>query len=405
MANILDYLHWRGDLSFQQEPFCDVDALVLCRLAYVPFDGVVPGGFDEAPVTINHAAERCLALVRERDGGRAFRMADDEQLLNGLMQSERFRSLQLIGYENRFSEQIEEQFSATTILLPDEALFVAFRGTDGTIVGWKEDFNMSFSGTVPAQRDAVRYLEAAADRFPGKLRVGGHSKGGNLAAYAAAFCKESVQNRILGVCNNDGPGFSGETVEKRGFQRILNRVRTYLPQSSVVGMLLEHEEDFSILHSTNHGLAQHDVYSWEVFRNRFIPVEELTNSSKFIDRTLKDWVANMTPELREKMIDGIFGVLGASDGVTLRDLWNGKNTIAVLKAFGEMDDQTKALLKEAYSILRSSMKRSLPTLIDELMIQSPQFDAISRNPLLSRLIPPLGAQEDLSTGGGSPAEG
>ena len=390
MANILDYLNWRGDLSFEQEPFCDVDALVLCRLSYVPFDGIVPSDFSDRPVLLKQAAETCLALAHEKGGARTFRMDDDEALLNQLIQSERFGALGLTGYVNRFSEQQEEQFCATTVLLGGRGLFVAFRGTDGTIIGWKEDFNMSFSSAVPAQQDAVQYLEEAAARFPGKLRVGGHSKGGNLAAYASAFCSEAVQNRIVGVCNNDGPGFNKAVVSLPGFQRVLDRIRTYLPQSSVVGMLLEHEEDFSILHSTGHGLAQHDVYSWEIYRNRFVPVEELTNSSRFIDRTLKDWVENMPSELREKMIDGVFGVLCASEGVTLRDLWNGKNTLAVLKAVGDMDDETKALLKEAYAILRASMKKSLPAFLDELTPQSAQ---LSKSPLLGRLMEQFGASD------------
>lgn len=378
MPNILDYLNWRGDLTFYQDPFCEVDALILCRLAYAPFDGIVSYGFTGQPVPLKQAASICVSLVHDKDSSRSFRMPDDESLLNQLAASERFGSLGLVGFENRFSKEDEEQFCAITVLLPNDELFIAFRGTDGTIVGWKEDFNMSFSSAVPAQQDAVNYLEDAAVSFPGKLHVGGHSKGGNLAVYASAFCAKDVQARIVSVSNNDGPGFNSDVIALPAFQKILDRVRTNLPQSSVVGMLLEHEEDFSIVHSTGHGLAQHDVYSWEIFRNRYVPVENLTNSSRLIDRTLKDWVQNMTPELREKMIDGVFSVLSASDGITLRDLWNGKNTITVLKAVGDMDDETRALLKEAYSILVSSMKKSLPGFLDELTPQSQMLARLIR---------------------------
>lgn len=294
MANILDYLTWRGDFSFAQAPLNHVDALVLCRLSYIPFDGVVAEGFLDAPVTIAEAADKCLALVHKKDATRAFRLEDDEQLLNCLIKSERFRDLPLIGFRNVFDQAHAEQFSAVTIRLPDNALFVAFRGTDGTIAGWREDFNMSFSDTVPAQRDAVAYLAEAASYFPGKLHIGGHSKGGNLAVYSATFCDPETQSRIASVVNHDGPGFNDNVISDARYKRILDRIHTYVPQSSIIGMLLEHEEDFSIVHSTNLGIMQHDVYSWEILRSGFIPVEELTNSSRFIDKTLKEWVRGMT---------------------------------------------------------------------------------------------------------------
>ncbi len=358
MANLLDYLSWRGDLSFEQTAYCEVDALLLGRLAYMPWDGIVPERFNRPSVKLGDAARACLALVHDPGSGRSFRLSDDEPLLTAVMESPRFAGLSLTGYVNTFNAAREEQFSATSVILPDGSAVIAFRGTDGTLVGWKEDFNMGFADCVPAQLDAVAYLARAAAHLPGALRTVGHSKGGNLAVYAAAFCDEAIQKRILSVRNHDGPGFNAHIVAQEGFQRIVERTRTFLPQSSVVGMLLEHEEDFSVIHSGNVGLLQHDVYSWDIIRAGFATVEGLTNSSRFIDRTLKDWTANMVPELREKMIDGIFSILSAANCVTLRELWNGKNTVAVVRAMAAMDDETKALLKEAFKILRASAKKS-----------------------------------------------
>ena len=365
MANILDYLHWRGDLSYGQLPFCVVDALVLCRLSYVPLDGIVSGDLQSAPVTIGDAAKTCLALVHDKDSTRRFRLDDDERLLTGLIESERFRDLPLVGYRNVFDAVQQEQFSAVTVLLPQDELFVAYRGTDGTIVGWREDFNMSFTDIVPAQKDALAYLSEVAAHFPGKLRIGGHSKGGNLAVYAATFCMPETQSRILSVTNQDGPGFGDRVMQDARYARVLDRIHTYVPQSSIIGMLLEHEEDFSVVHSNNHGIMQHDVYSWEIFRGDFVTVGGITNSSRFIDRTLKDWVRGMTAAQREKMIDGIFSVLGASDGVTLRDLWNGKNTISVVRAIANMDDETRGILKATFTILKASAKKELPAMLSQ----------------------------------------
>lgn len=360
MPNILDYLDWRGDLTLAQTPFCDVDALVLSRFSYLPLDGVVPERFSDGSMRLSEAAARLLTLLHDPADGRTVRLRDDEPLLRRMGESARFGAARLTGFVNRFDPEEEKQFSAVTLLLPDDTVFIAYRGTDGTLVGWKEDFNMSFSDAVPAQRDAAAYLAEAASAFPGGIRLGGHSKGGNLAVYAAAFGGQAVQDRILSVCNNDGPGFTEETAAKGDFTRVIGRVRTYLPQSSVVGMLLEHEEHYTVVHSTNVGILQHDPYSWEVLGAGFVTVESVTGSSQFIDRTLKDWVKTMPPEKREKMIDGVFAILGASDARTFREILTGKNAAAVWKAYGNLDEDTKKLLLEALTILKNSAKKSLP---------------------------------------------
>lgn len=365
VSNILDYLTWRGDLPIKSVPLNDVDLLVLARMAYAPFDGVVPGDFADTKVTLGEAAKSVLKNVAA--GKAAFRIDTDADLLKLLSGSPRFSGLPLTGYVNRFDENDEEQFSAVTACLPDGGAIIAFRGTDGTLIGWKEDFNMSLADAVPAQLDAVNYLEAAGLILPGELSLAGHSKGGNLAVYSAAFCGADLQKRIVSVRSFDGPGFGERTVRDRGFHEIVERTRTILPQSSVVGMLLEHEEDFSIVESRSVSILQHNPYFWEIARSGFLPVETLTNSSQFIDQTLKTWVREMPADLREKMINGVFSILSASDGRTLRDLWNGKNTLAVLRAASNLDDETKAVLSEAFKMLKASAKQSLPELAKRVL--------------------------------------
>lgn len=369
MPNILDYLTWRGDLPLANVPLCDVDLLVLARMSYAPFDGVVPEDFSGREVTLKSACKEVLARVAA--GKAAFRIDDDADLLKQLMDSPRFASLPLCGYVNRFDENEQEQFSAVTVCLPEGSAIIAFRGTDGTLIGWKEDFNMSLSGAVPAQLDAVNYTRAASAAFLGKLLLAGHSKGGNLAVYAAAFSDKEIQNRIVAVRSFDGPGFDKEALSGDHFNSIMPRTRTILPQSSVIGMLLEHEEDFSIVESRSVSILQHNVYFWEVARSGFLSVEELTNSSRFIDDTLTSWVRDMPDDLREKMIDGVFAVLTASEGRTFSDLLSGRNALAVFKAASGLDDETRQVLSEAFQILKASAKNSLPALIERL---KPSFD-------------------------------
>lgn len=365
MTNVLDYLAWRGDLSFGAFPFCDVDALVLSRLVYVPLDGVAGPAQENASCTVAEAAAACLAgAAREKDPLR-FRLEDDEKLLRELTDSPRFGALPLYGFVNHFDKKEEKQFCAVTVGLGKNETFIAFRGTDGTVVGWKEDFNMSFDDAVPAQEEALRYLEQAAAAHRGVLRVGGHSKGGNLAVYAAALCSARVQKRIVSVCNFDGPGFNESVLAQKGFADILGRVHTYLPQSSVIGMLLEHDETFSVVHSNNSGLMQHDVYSWDVLRTQFLPVEGITHSGQFIDTSLKNWIAAMDREQRKKFVDGLFSVVESLDATTLRDLWKGANPLHILRNIARMDDETSRLINEAFGILLRSMTAALPGFLEE----------------------------------------
>ncbi len=380
MANLLDYLAWRGDLPLDAVPLNDVDALIFARLSYVPFDGIA-----EERISLFEAAQRVLDTVCMADAPRACGK-EDQQLLTQLLQSPRYADIMLDGYENIFDPVRQEQFAALTLHLPDGSASVAFRGTDGTLVGWKEDFNMSFSTFVPAQLDAVRYLTAAAARTQGSLYLSGHSKGGNLAVYAAAFCDSEIQKRIRGVRNFDGPGFTQQVISQTGFVRILPRVRTYLPKSSVVGMLLEHEEAFTIVESRSVGIYQHNVYLWEIKRGGFVELQQLSASSQLMDHAMKDWVAAMPAEDRGRVINGLYTALSATQAETVRDVREHRK-LAALKAVMDLDPETRALTMQAARLLYQSLRRSMP--------QKDRRDILEKLPiatLLDRL--PFGKQDD-----------
>jgi hypothetical protein len=380
MANLLDYLAWRGDLPLDAVPLNDVDALIFARLSYVPFDGIA-----EERVPLFEAAQRVLDTVSMADAPRACGK-EDQQLLTQLLKSPRYADIVLDGYENIFDPVRQEQFAALTLHLPDGSASVAFRGTDGTLVGWKEDFNMSFSTFVPAQLDAVRYLTDAASRTQGSLYLSGHSKGGNLAVYAAAFCDPKIQERIRGVRNFDGPGFTQQVISQTGFVRILPRVRTYLPQSSVVGMLLEHEEAFTIVESRSVGIYQHNVYLWEIKRGGFVELQQLSASSQLMDRALKDWVAAMPAEDRGRVINGLYTALSATQAETVRDVREHRK-LAALKAVMDLDPETRALTLQAARLLYQSLRRSMPQKDRREILEKLPISA-----LLDRL--PFGKQDD-----------
>lgn len=355
MANLIDYLTWRGDLSIERVPFCDIDGLILSQMSYTRMHGVVTESFLGQHVTVEEMAE--VTLEEEQ----RLKQEEDEGLWRRLKESSRFKELELVGYVDRFDAASEKQFAAVTVLLPDNKAVIVYRGTDLTIVGWKEDFNMSFSDCVPAQIDAVEYIESAAKDLPDyDFYVCGHSKGGNLAVYASAFCDKDVQKRILAVRNFDGPGFSEGNIAKDGMKRILPKTKTYLPQSSVVGMLLEHEEEFTVIYSRSLGVLQHDLYTWDVMGPTFIIEEETTGSSQFIDQALKEWLKVMPKDKREAFVETVFSILDDCDAVTLRELFSGKNAARVVKNLTQMEEEERALVQKGLGILLNSMKRSIP---------------------------------------------
>lgn len=364
MANMFDYLTWRGDLTLSQSPFQDVDSLILSTLAYVFFDGILSESMEET-VTIAQAAE--LYFARPQEVWKS-RVEEDWELLKHLAESERFSKMELCGYVNKLDFAAEKQFSALTILIGDGMAFVAYRGTDSSSVGWKEDFNMSFMDTVPSQQEAGIYLCRAAEYFKGKLRVGGHSKGGNLAVWAGVFCPTAVQRRIAAVWSNDGPGFHDDILSLPRHIRLAERIHTIVPKSSVVGMLLEHEEDYTVVDSSQQGLMQHDGFSWAVLGNRFVRLHSVTRQARLTDQELRGWVQGLTVEQREKFVDSAFQVLEASGAQTLTDLKadSFKAVRPMVRALKDLDKETReALLKFMSILFMSNLRMTLEGIQEE----------------------------------------
>lgn len=353
MSNVFDYLAWRGDLLLEQEPFNEVDGAILARFAYAPFE-LMQDSVNDVPASIKDAAR---SLLVHPDIESKVLMKIDLKLLANIAESERFQNMKIFAYENVYDVETQVQFSAVTIQLDSDLYFVAFRGTDSTFIGWKEDFNMSFICPVPSQEMAVKYLDKIAKTVNGRFIVGGHSKGGNLSVYASAFCEPSFQERIDAIYNFDGPGFDKSILSTDGYKNICDRIKTYIPQSSIVGLLLEHEEEYTIVHSAQAiNVLQHDILSWDVQRNHFEYLETVTNSSKFIDSTLKAWIADMASEQREKFIDAVYLIISQTNLQSFKDL-NNNNYIASAKAITNsiknLDDGTRqAVIKALLSLAK-----------------------------------------------------
>lgn len=364
MANILDYLDWRGDLTIQQAEFNVVDSLILCQLAYGEFDGIVPWGFDEKTITLKEAVSQYFESsdYEERAGNMGPLISEKTiEMLKHLMTCKRFANMQLCGYVNHIDEEEEKQFAAITILLGDHSFYIAYRGTDATLVGWKEDFNMICRFPIPSQMEAISYMEKAVKFLPGNFRMGGHSKGGNLAIYAAIFSNGQARERLLGVYNNDGPGLSANIVAGEDFKGVQERIITIIPQSSIIGMLLDHQEKYRVIHSTQTGIFQHDPFSWQVMGDDFVHDEEITQGSQFVDRTLSEWIAVMSHRQKEQFVDGLFDVLSATGAKTLSELSTFRFNKAkiFLETWKNVDEDTKKTINHTLKLLFHSVRKSV----------------------------------------------
>ena len=356
MSNILDYLDWRGDLKIDRRaPFCEVDNLILTQLSFIDLIGIADGDHLRHSVTLREAAARYLANPAAHADRLGVLIPNEvSTLLKKAAASVRFGNMRLLRFENTIDETLQTQFAALCIVVGDGSFYVSFRGTDDTLVGWKENFNMGFMDSVPAQLLAARYTEAAARAIRGKIRIGGHSKGGNLSLYAASHLPRRLQKRVIAVYNNDGPGFGKSITETEGFAAIAPRVLTVVPQSSVVGLLLEHGKVDKIVKSTGDGVWQHDPYTWEVLGDHFVLADALTPESLRLEKTLKAWVADMTVEQRRDMVEAVYRVFTANNAKPLTDIASDK--LDFLLSLGKMDAKTRDIIFSTGKLL---LKESL----------------------------------------------
>lgn len=350
MADVFEYLKWRGDIPFLQVPPNPVDCLIFSALSYIRFGGIVPDTPDRQ-IPLGQAAE---AILSDPESGSKIRTPKDLELLSAAAASPRFGQAGLTYYRDVFIPEEDTQFAAITFLPGDGSALLTFRGTDNTLVGWKEDFNMTFQQSIPAQRLAQEYTQVFSESTALPLRLAGHSKGGNLAVYAAAKSSALTQARIMEVCNYDGPGFTEHMLTDPGYQRIVPRIQTFVPQSSFFGMLLEREEPHSIIKSAQFGLLQHDPYSWEVLGGSFVPADGFTPDSRFLDRTFKAWLAGMTNQERSDFFGNLFELLMIEDTNHPRDIIRPQNLRAYFKNLHTDEDMRHVIASELANLIRSA---------------------------------------------------
>lgn len=374
-GNIIDYVN-QFQYTFQEQKFNDVDSLILCQLSYLKMKDLLPGLNDEQEfvpfrdIITDENREQIFADERYRE--------DNEKLASAVLKSRRYAELCLNYFVDILDKEMEIQFSAVTFFAGKEAdgepiYYIAYRGTDENLVSWKEDLTLAFSEPVVGQLYAARYMRKASSRLPSDFYMGGHSKGGNLAVFAAMSSSAALQERIRLIYSHDGPGFKPQVMERYEYERIAGKVKKILPRSSMVGMLLEQGEDYHVVGSSSFGLFQHNPYTWlvETEEGAFQREEGLKNNAKVMDSAITDWILSLDDEQVSLFSDVLFQILAASKTDNLIDLaadWK-KSLTGVFQGLKEVDEETKeemtGIIKGLFEITTQMTKKEIQGKIGE----------------------------------------
>lgn len=353
--SIFTYLKWRGDLTIQQDPLNEIDGLIFSELSYLRLDGIVPEVGKDEGISIREAN-----LKYKKTHQKLMYYAQKEALFEQMARSKRYQDMTLYHYVSTTDLKSQQQFAAMHIGVAPGQTFIVFRGTDSTVVGWKEDCNMSYMMPVPAQQAAVDYVESTVKGLFKKYYLGGHSKGGNLAIYSAVFSSPKFQRKIAGVYSYDGPGFNRTMVNDEAYLAVKDRIHAFVPEESIVGLLMEHEEDYSVVKSQQMGVLQHEGLFWKVSGNKFELADGLHPKSQELSDSIRSFLQKVSAEEKKELVDTFFSVFENAGVVDFRDLLtiDAKMAAALFKAVTKVPKESRELIGKLIKLLvEETMKK------------------------------------------------
>ena len=377
MGNLITYVQQYGAKTFEDKALTDIDVLVLTEIAYLPFDEIVPQSFDVTKaISLNQLGKEFEKIKEKEHEKNPFMITEERiQLLELVSNSQRYKDIEVFGFINDIDDERTKQFAAVCYQWEEENRWIIFRGTDESLTGWKEDFMMTYSDLIPAQTDAIEYLKKQAETFFGTLNVSGHSKGGNLSLYASVMQNEAVQKRIGQIYCWDSPGVHRSILSTKGYQRVVSKVKRYIPQDSIVGLMLESQVPYHIIESQGSGISQHSALMWNIEEDRFVELTELTRNSQLTDQTFKQWTETVSDEDLKLFFDTFFEVFFEMGVETVNDVYyNFRNYMQeFFKKAYQMDTEKREILLRVgrllfqirYEIWRDTLSVSveIPTLI------------------------------------------
>lgn len=358
MPNLLNYIEEVAYQDFYDVPLNRLDILALTEIAYLPFNGLVTSDFvAENALRLDHLAEQFEATYHGDTPNLSVTITPDRiKLLQLLKKAKRFKAIKAFAYRDDYDKKEEKQFAALTYKIGQDKLVTIFRGTDDTIIGWKEDFHMTYMTEIPAQQSATEYLKKMMDKSKQTIYVAGHSKGGNLAIYASSHMSAENQKRIKRIIAYDSPGVHPSVIQSTGYQAIKDRIQPIIPQHSIIGMLLETPEHAEIVESKAFGLLQHISFTWEIDGHDFKRAAALTENSIQIDETLKTWTASLNEEELKHFFDLLFGIFIDAGIERINDF-----TVDTPKKINLLMQQQQNLTDQEKDMLNTLFRRLIDT--------------------------------------------
>lgn len=402
MPTIFDYLKANQYDSFYDKEFTVLDALALTELAYLPFEDLVPAEISvQNYISLQHLAEQFEEKFQGKYPPLGMVNAHRLKLLSYLSSFKRYKHIKALGFANDVSLDSQKQFAAITYQIRPKEYLVVFRGTDDSIIGWKEDFHLTYMKKIPAQLAARDYLKEVLDKLDGKVWLAGHSKGGNLATYAACHVETSIQDRVQKVYSFDAPGLHSSIRNSDNFKAIEGKILSIIPENSIVGMMLETPETDLVVKSKTFGLLQHLMVSWEIEGDQFKVVPKVTEDSIQVDQTLKSWTASLSEEELRDFFDLFFGLfieagiyrfgdITVDTPVKIQKLIENRRNLTPEQAT-MMDRLSRQLIDTRIQVWKDSLP-DLPKLTpfklpDHFQEKLPKFDELHLTDKIRSLIP------------------
>ena len=346
MATSIDFIKKYGDKTFDELPFCDIDNLVLCEMFYMPFEKVINDNFNKEPIPFAEACNKMFAYNGYKHVGPGIMLLKKISVkMMAMANCKRYRDLKVVACQSAFATEPALQFAAMTLILPDGTLVVVFRGTDDTLVGWKEDFDIYLRKGIPSQKLGVNYVNNIAKRYDGPIIVCGHSKGGNVSLYSAMHCSQEARSRLKAVYNNDGPGFENfNFVNSKEYKEILPIYKHFVPSNSFIGMILAHDDDYKVVKNTKFmGFLQHDASTWKIKGTEFVTKSDKFALSKIVDLSLMEMLLTVNDNESVIFDKVMTAVVNGTGQVNLTNFVRNLSSSVkgAKKAWKDMDENTK----------------------------------------------------------------
>ena len=341
--NIIDYIKKNKDKTWKEQPFNEIENLIFSLLTYIDFSDIVPA-FKNGKITLKEAA---IKLEDKKKNFRGMFISNTFKTLQIMKNTPRYQNILLYNYMKIVN--IDMQFGAMTMRLPDKSIYISFAGTDTSIIGWEEDFKMTYLYPGASQKYASIYLNKAIGLLDRNIRVGGHSKGGNLSICAVMNAKFWIRKKIIKITNFDGPGFLKKEIESKDYKKIEPKIKMYVPKESIIGMLFYSTPDYIVIKSKGLNILQHDAFNWQCKEKKLIR-DTQSKRSKALQQKLTKKLEELSLEERVNLVKNLFNIFKNNNIKDTKEI-KIKEIFKLIKEFKKLDKETQNLLTELLIII------------------------------------------------------